>query len=572
VRVARIAVLVDGMATSQFWRKGLNVFELYVQEILSHAGLPFARINSIHQLTRDAFDILIVACSRNDEDTDLRIWEFAERGGVVISYAGLSSLAGKLGCVEEGTIHTGYAWLPPIEGELEPLRFLKAVPWRVFASSGVQYMGSSGILVAGHPSGRDCGAALLHFRVGDGAIERWAVDIPTTVVGLQQGLKPVTEDGRPALDGTGSIDDGILKADDGFELDWEHDRAWTETGTPYFAHPYADLWREVLVHHLLQRVVEKGLTAPFVSYWPDGIQHVAMISHDSDANLEESAETTLRVLDECGIQSSWCILEPGYSPSIYEQVKAKGHELALHFNALDYEWTEEEFRRQFQWLLGAIGEERVTSNKNHYTRFEGFGELFRWCENCGIESDQTRGPSKKGNIGFLFGTCHPYFPIAWADERNRFYNVLEIGMLTQDLDHINLADSSVVVPFLEQVRRVQGVAHFLFHQVHIHRQPSVQEAMRKVVREARKRGFVFWTGKQINDWERIRRKVKIKGLDYNGNLLVNSSVEIDGLVVWIPLPNHREHGEGDGRTVERRFGVWCEKRVISVKPRTAGVT
>src|SRR5690606_27671477 len=124
--------------------------------------------------------------------------------------------------------------------------------------------------------------------------------------------------------------------------------------------------------------------------------------HDSDINKDDHAYTTLELLQEVGLQTTWCMLEPGYSKPIYEQVKAAGHELAFHYNGLEAQkgiWSEEEFARQLQWLKDAADIQEVTSNKNHYTRFEGWDELFAWCEKYGIAADQTRGPSKKGNVG-----------------------------------------------------------------------------------------------------------------------------------------------------------------------------
>lgn len=564
MKMARVGVLLDRKAALRRWDNGLNVFQVYLGEILSHAGIPFEWIDDVEQLTERAFDVLLVALDRKEERAVTLIWRFAERGGIVIAYGGLSSLAGRLGFADRGPVGKGYAWLPMHVGVSHPLRYLRATPWIAMSEDGPPYS-AIGQIHSEHPQGASLGSALLQFHVGKGIIDRWAVDIAETVVGLQQGAEPVIEDGIPALDGTASIDDGMLKADDGMAMDWELDRLTTETATPYFAHPYADWWREVMIGHLLNRVVDRGLTLPFVGYWPAGIEQVAMISLDSDLNVNESAETTLAVLREHGVKATWCMMEPGYDPRIYPRVLAEGHELAFHYNAVEHDqgkWGEAEFQRQLQWLKKATDLTEIHSNKNHYTRFEGWGELFRWCETHGIASDQTRGPSKKGNVGFLFGTCHPYFPISWADEKNRLYDVLEVGFLTQDLNHPRLADMSVTVPFLERVRQVRGVAHFLFHQVHIHNQPSVRKALRNVVNEAKRRGFVFWTGKQISEWERARRTVRVVGIKEDGTVQLTSGKDVADLVVWVPVPQGQRQLSAE--TMARPFGVPCIKKVVSV--------
>ncbi|TLS50113.1 hypothetical protein FE782_22545 [Paenibacillus antri] len=562
MRMARIGVLLDQAAVERRHRYGINVFEAFVGEVLAHAGIPFEWIRRTEQVGECKPDVLLVAFAEEDAMTAEAIWNYAERGGIVISYAGLNGLASKLGCYEQRDIPVGYAEaMPTTGGDSRPLRFLGAVPWAP-ASSSPRASAEVGTIRKECPDGAEAGAALQRFGVGEGAIDRWSVNIPRTIVLLQQGTGPVFHDGVPAKDGTGAVDEGILKADDRCGMDWELDREKTETGAPYFAHPYADLWKEQLISHLLKRVTAMGLTLPFLGLWPDGVPAVAMISHDSDLNLDESAETTLSVLKECGIRSTWCMIEPGYSPHIYEKAKRDGHELAFHYNALDAQngrWGEDEFDRQFAWLKEATGGAPIVSNKNHYTRTEGWGELFAWCEKHGIQAEQTRGPSKKGNIGFLFGTCHPYFPISWFDDGNRAYDVLEISFLTQDLDHMLLADSSVVVPFLEQVARVQGVAHFLFHQVHIHQQPPVTAALRKVVAEARKRGFEFWTCERINDWERARRNVEIVGVEADGAVHARGAEGLNDAAIFVPIAEPADLDAG----VEWHYGVPCRKTVLN---------
>lgn len=554
--MARVGVVFDAALAGECHAAGVNTFQAYLREILAHAGLPFDWFDTLQATLhcQPPLDILIVALARDDADTARSVLRFAEQGGAVVLLANLDALAPALGCRAGAPVGVGYAEM----AGGEPLRFLAAAPWEVGEGPST----SEGVLRAGAPDGPAVGALIVRAAMGGGVIERWAVDVATTVTRLQQGLGPVTQDGPPAPDGSAALDEGILKADDGFALDWIHDRAVTGTGQPYFAHPYADLWREAFVHRLILLALARGQTLPLMDDWPAGVSCVATISHDSDLNTDESAETTLAVLREAGIQSTWCIIEPGYSPAIYGRVLAAGHELAFHYNAVVHEgkrWDEADFHRQFNWFKQAAGLERVTSNKNHYTRFEGWGDLFRWLEAAGIALDQTRGPSKRGNVGLLFGTCHPYFPIAWHDEANRLYDVIELGFLTQDLDLGNWADSSVIGPFLDQTQRARGVAHFLFHPVHLHAKPAVRAAFHQVVHEARRRGFVFWTAQQINAWTRARRRLRVVSIDEAGDAVVAGAGAAGRAaaqaVVWVPISAQPLAQAG----LERRFGVWCRR-------------
>lgn len=575
MKMARVGVLLDRHMLERLQQFRLNAFEKFVTEILAHRGIPFELVQTLEELVDDRYDLLIAASVPDTRQSAERLWQFAERGGTLIGYGGLNAMADRLGYIRGEPAGAGYASLPePYPGGRQ-LRFLAAQPWLRTDANGSMAAAEAGSLTLNRPDGESIGPALLRFTVGKGRIDRWTVDIPSTVVGLQQGLKPVLEDGVPAPDGTAPVDDGVLKADDVMELDWSADRLFTETGMPYFAHPYADLWREALAGHLIGAAAERGLSLPFIGYWPDGIDHVALVSHDSDGNQDEHAVSTLETLAACGIRSTWCMLESGYSAPLYDRIRAEGHEVAFHYNAVEADqgiWDENEFSRQLEWLKQAAATQSVASNKNHLTRVEGWGELFSWCEKYGIEADQTRGPSKKGNVGFIFGTCHPYFPIAWADENNRFYNVLEIGFLTQDLDIGKWSDSSIIVPFLEQVRKVEGVAHFLFHQIHIHNREEVRRAMRTLSEQARELGYPFWTSKEINDWERSRRTIAIETVEADGTCSVNAAASmVKTAVVWTPVPDKLQDTKGTGSAAHIgedgeysiRYGILCRKTIVA---------
>ncbi|WP_135556877.1 polysaccharide deacetylase family protein [Paenibacillus cymbidii] len=571
MRIARLGIVFDKTTAARKWRYGINAYQIYLREIMSHAGFTYDWIEDSRSWGGGKYDIVIAALADDHQDTLAAMYDYVRDGGRLIAYGGLNALADQFGFRRETPIASGYAdasdetFGVPVQ---TPLRYLHAAPWTACGEPAPSFA-SAGTIRALTPHGEAAGDLLQRIRVGAGSFDRWSVDIPQTIVRMQQGARPVLEDGIPAADGSVNVNDGILKADDAIAFDYEFDRLVTATGNPYFAVPQADLWRELLVSHVIATALSLGLTLPFVGMWPGDTEHALMISHDSDGNEDVHALAALELLAETGVRSTWCMLEPGYSPGVYEKVKAAGHELAFHFNSLREQggsWEGRDFARQLEWLRRAADLPAVLSNKNHYTRFEGWSELFDWCEKEGVQSDQTRGPSKRGNVGFLFGTCQPYFPMAWANESNRLHDVLEIGFLTQDMDLGNWADSSIIVPFLEQVERIGGVAHFLFHQVHIHNQEKVREAFRLLIATAKARGFALMTGAEVNRWHRERRKARIAGMDAAGFVLTEQAAP--GTVVWIPIAEETLAAPSGDTAV--RFGHRCRKQAAVAMPRASG--
>ncbi|KGX84564.1 polysaccharide deacetylase family protein [Pontibacillus marinus] len=552
-QIAKIGVYIDDRLSKRYWEYGQNVFALFLHEVLGRLRVPYQTIKDIDEVKTNDFDIVIAGFSPETKDEGEKILQYMTDGGTVLALANLNQLAPRLGYKTGKEINEGYAQYD--HEKYTKLRFLNASPWNSIHNNG-DYVHKGVVYEKGtQPSFNT--PLFQQLPIGEGKFHRCSVDIMKTIVNLQQGKEPLFHDGVPAPDNSAEIVDNVLKVDDMYAMDWDEDRKTTETNQSYFAYPYADLWREVLFNYLINLALDKDLTVPFVGYWPDQVKSVALMSHDSDYNQDEHAETTLDLLNETGIKSTWCMILPGYSKEIYNRVKEEGHELAFHYNAVHVDegvWSREAFHEQFTEIKENIGQIPILSNKNHLTRYEGWGELFEWCEETGIQSDQTYGPSKKGNLGFLFGTCHPYFPIAWGTDRNRMYDVLEAVFLTPDLETGKWGDTSIINPILDEVMNVQGVAHFLFHQIHIHRNSKVRNAFREFVSKAKSRGFTFWTGKELNEWERLKRTVFINEINDLNHIQYKANEGIKNFIVYVPT----KYTENKDESV---FGISCRKIV-----------
>jgi hypothetical protein len=503
----------------------------YVREILAHAGLfyeevPRSWIAESDQIrnpsTRSAGTrairnptvLLLVgdAALTADEAGALERW--IEAGGCLIgvgSHSGASELFGvseDRGNVTTGwgvgaaTLGEGYGRVvvadhPVTRGLQSSLHFFNGV--------AVRAEGAETLIAAldahGRPTER---AAVTERRHGAGRALLIALDLPGSVVLIQQG-RSVDMDGMPAPDPGGGVSDGMLKADDGMVLDWSLDRdPFPGQPTPGFLHPVADELRALLIKSIFYAAQQSGQTLPVLWYYPRHLPALGHLSHDTDGHDAALGQRLLEVLTEIDVRGTWCVIMPGYPRELYEALKAAGQEIALHFDALEMgplsEFSIANLRAQYAWLKAASGVAPV-SNKNHYTRWEGRLQFFEWCEALSLRAEQSRGPSKLGCTGFLFGTAHPYFPV--RDDGSRI-DVLEVGFQSQDL--VIFAPPPAGHALVDQCVAHHGIVHLIFHPAHIAK-PGVADALRDLVSYGRTQGIEWWTCEAINRWERARRSV-----------------------------------------------------------------
>ncbi|NDL58236.1 hypothetical protein [Phytoactinopolyspora mesophila] len=539
-----LSVVLDEVSAREGHAEGQAPWWTYCAEVLDHVRVPYDVVPAIGDLGLDGPGVLLfpeAPSLPDDQAAAVRAW--VEGGGALLC-TGAGSLGAAFGVAEVDPVADGYVLIDGADGWLDGVD----VPLRAQGGNKLA-VGTDAVVLASWAHDKTPAIVLVHLGLGVAIFS--GVDIWQSIVRIQQG-DPVYTDGVPAADGSAAVDDGSLKCDDGIVLSYETDRevppqsavrrAEGRAGldpVPIFHRPHADLWRGAFLQLLLGAARHCGVVLPWLYYWPAGVPAVAHLSVDSDRNSIEDAATSLDLFDEIGVRTTWCHVYPGgYDTATVERIGAAGHEHALHFNAVGdadiASWGWAQLRAQHAWAQAMTGHEEIVSNKNHYTRWEGWDEFYRWCVRLGIEIDETRGPSKRGNVGFPFGTAHLAKPMSGT----RRLDVLMLPMHAQDLAWTT--HESVRNVILDQVVAQHGVAHFLFHPVHLHRRSFVRDACRDVVAEATRRGLPWWTAAQLNAWERLRRNVVLDVRhEAGGGLAISAHAPnaIPGAAIMLPLPD-----------------------------------
>ena len=485
----------------------------YVLEVLAHAGIPFTRVDAA-TLPEALATLHVLILPHHDVTTPEmgRLYGFVTAGNVLIGLGGTSGLDDLFGVRVQTGVHDAYLRVTQpdhrlVTGLHSSLRVWDAVTARAAGAGVLANLCDHG--------GKRVGVGVSVYRLQLGLSIFCAADLPWCILHMLLGT-PVHRDGAPAPDDTANIDEGILKCDDGVVLDWEIDRT-ADGEVPFFREAVGDELRAILLRSVFFGALHTRTALPLLWYWPGDLAAVAHLSHDSDNNVLDRAFQLLENTRALDVHTTWCIQYPGYTREFYDAVRGYGSEVCLHFDALSgrepTRWRYDDLVFQADYLRQAAGLDAIVSNKNHYTRWEGHLEFYQWLERVGIALDQSKGPSKRGNTGHLFGSTHPWFPMDPA--QGRFSDVLEVNLLTQDMVHtISDPDApvglfppyAIAEPLVDRVKRHYGAAHFLFHPHHVYR-PGVPTAMADVVAYARAQGLPWWTAEQINAWERDRRQL-----------------------------------------------------------------
>lgn len=539
-------VIWNAEESKQRGREGINSYSHYLYKILDYLGYSYTSWDHASWIRCRPTGTAIVIGGTDHENWSNICHDFVQSGNSLLVIGDSYGLQDIFGIRMTGRIHEG--WIEwgdaPLAEELKSsFHFFGARSFECMDATVQQY----GTLISRN-GGTSTSPALIIRELGKGMAALLNFDLMKTFCLIQQGL-PVIVDGPAAPDGSGAIDEGILKTDDGSVLDWVRDREAVEQ-IPFYLHPILDEIRcmlnrllVLLEHHAGCRLVQKW-------YWPNGLNGIGHISHDTDGNNTAHAETMLHWLKRANVRSTWCIIMPGYEQAINDRIVNEGHEVALHYNALEEEieesrWSEEHFLIQLKMLQEQFPDYNIITNKNHYLRWEGDVQFYKWCERAGIKVEQSKGGTKQGNKGFLAGTSHPYVPISNAYDNNRCFDIISLPTLAWDPPFETRCNEREAYALMERSRDVYGVAHFLFHPTTMAVMPEgvAGELLVKLVEYGRKLGMEWWTSEQIWLWFQSRTQSQVRIVKETKEIMtltISTESTVNGFTVLISVVDGEE--------------------------------
>ena len=494
----------------------------YISEILRHAGIPFSLLPQEALAGSSPLPRLLVLAQDLDLNSDQKtgLADFVHAGGLLIGNAGASGMDELFGVQTIRLLEEGYLQPPaaahPVTGGLnrETHVFGGALVKAVAGTALAQIEPIQPPPQAGGPAAD----AVITHASGRGRTLLFAPDLITSVLHIHQG-KPVVP--IPPRESSGTLAGSILDPDrdgDIIDIDDIDDLYYSSSiplqdGRTYYHQriiltPMADVLRELLLRAIFHLLSSAGESLPLLWYWPRGQTSMAHMSHDTDGNRPLLGWSLFDLLQELNVPSTWCTMPvAGYDRSFYQALIESTSEIALHYasgNAPVREaprWSQMDFDWQYDTLSYETGLSNIVSNKNHGIAWQGRLEFYYWCQNKGIQLEHSRG-----DRGFTFGTCHPWFPMEDDRPHGDFLDVITLPFLIQDFTVV--CPHGFMRPLVDQCHAAYGCAHVLYHPSHVE-DPECERSIRETVAYARSLGMEWWTSEEINNWERSRRRVTI---------------------------------------------------------------
>ncbi len=495
------------------------------REALEHTGL---RVEWLEECTVEwlkTVDVLLLCGNGTLSDTQRdAVDNWTQDGGALIACGGPWGLHELFGIAQGGS--------PTAKGMVKPNGKDRLWP---SGAAPARFFGGTLATPEGCEVAATCGelAAATRRRANRGVAFYVAPHVGQTLQLMLMG-RSVESDAIGPEDGSAILADGVLRSEDGTNLDFDTDRTPTEGRHACFGTPHADIVRELWVRAILQAAEWVGVSVPLLWHLPKHAEAVAILTLDCEEFSTDRVFRVCRTLAMFGCPATWLVRTPGYSLDAFRALRARDHEVGLLFETNNHAgWHEERMKIQLTAMRRAAGRPQMLSFRPIDGRWCGYTLPYEIAEAAGARVSISRGGRQVGTMGFPFGTCHPYFPV--RRDGTSFY-VMEIP--TTITAPGSGTPESICDALIEHTRLRNGC-------LTVTATPAAFDegsdflTIRRLLSLCKQSRLDFVLPEQMFEYERARRTLRItqNASEGKGSLFLSSETGVEELSLLISGPS-----------------------------------
>lgn len=527
------------------------------REALEHAGLRVEWIEECAPAWLERLDVLLL-CGRGSlsDAGQAAVEDWVQTGGVLVCGGGMWGLHETLGLDPRGT------WVS--NGLAEPCGNDRL--WPAGCRQVRFFGGTLGTCVRGKPIAKAQGLdALTRASVRRGHALYMGPHVGQTMQLMQMG-RSVECDAVGPSDGSATLDDGHLRDEDGTQLSYEHDRTRVDGSAPFFGQPHADAVREIWIRAVLNAADLAGVAVPLLWHWPHNAAGTAMLSLECEQFETDRVFRVYRSLAMFGCPAAWMVRMPGFSLNVFRALRSWDHEVGLLFETDDGPgWHEERVKIQLTGMRRASARPSILSMRAAGGRWRGYTKPYELAEASGARVYCGRGGRQPGTQGFLFGTCHPFFPV--RPDGSSFY-VAEMPVVLSEPG--DTAPDAVCDALLEQVLARHGCLHIASTPESFDDQTKFN-AIRRLLSLCKQHRLEFILPETAFQFEKARRTMRMTANETRneGFLHFSSDVGVEELTLLVsgPSGNAMVRGREAMATPVERYGTAFHAITFSLEPK-----
>ncbi len=518
----------------------------YYEEVFEHGGFAFRALDTVTAEDLRQIDVLVLAGNgKLDGETQALVGSWVDNGGSVICSGSPWGLESLLGLMAQPR-HFSTAYL--VNNQEDRL-------WPDFAER-VRFIGGD-LCLAGKcrsvATTAEGFVGVSRMQVGKGLAIFVGPHIGQTMARMQLGISVETDAVGPN-DGSATLDDGLLRSEDGTLLSYEDDRGTAGDSKPFFKYPYADTLKDILLRAVMNATDHCGRCAIVLWQWPNLAPAAAMLTLDCDDLEPEHVYPMYQLLSLHGCPAAWIVPAPGYPLDTYRMLMRWEHEIGSLFIAENKSgWTEDHLKLQRTALSRSAAVQSMVTVRPIFGYWRGWDAFYDMCEVGGARVSVSKGGRQAGTAGFMFGTCHPFFSRK-ADTSSRL--VMEIPYQIYMPGEV-VSDAVCDALFAQNLNH-SGCLHFVAAPKNI-TNSNISNSIRRIIINGRSNRMVFIKPEQALDYEKARRAMRrvANHVDREGQVVLIPDANIDGLSVLIsgPVANVEMRGKSVQLQTFEKYGT-----------------